>query len=645
MRIPKWGVLYDFHTMPTFPETGKNFDCDAIAEQLSRCGVDFVVFPARCNLGTTYYDTKIGIKHPSLQFDLLGTLVEALHKRDIMLSAYMNVGLSHEEGLLHREWTIISPDGRAYSEPFENHYLRQMCYNSGYAEHLLGMIDEVLEYPVDGFFFDCFTPHPCIGVECVREMKKLGMAQDEYAYFSRQRLAKRINDRIKNTGRDYLLYFNGLTPDDQRGMATYLEYECLPTGGWGYETLQFNARYLRNLGLPVLNMTGRFHESWGDFGGIRTRASLLYDCVTGLSHTLGTNIGDHFHPRGDLNMPVYDLIADVYGELQRLQPWLDGAQAVTDIALIVNGNPRNRSTDAANPTLASWGYTRLLAELKVQFDVLTSEQDFSRYRVLILSDAVRLDPETAVKIKDFIENGGKVISCAQAGLKTDADEFALPELWGAEYLGDSLHKPAYFRLLEKLPGFPDMPVALYEPGISLKAVSAHTAAEIIKPYFNRHFDLEHAYLYLPPDQPDGTAALTISPQVAHFSHPVGYSYYAHAQVPMRTLVKSLIDRFLPDPLLEIRNLPSFGRATVTAQDGRRIIWLTAFVPERRGAKIDMIEEGCEVSELKIRLRCGEPVRRVYSAPDEKPLEFNYSNGLCEIRLPKMNGYEVVVCES
>ncbi len=644
MHIPKWGILYDFHTMPACPDVGKNFDCDAVAGQLARCGIDFVVFPARCNLGNAYYNTRIGTRHPSLQFDLLRTLAEALHKRGIAISAYMNIGLSHEEGLLHREWTTVSPEGRAYYEPFLDHFHRQMCYNTGYAEHVLGMVGELLEYPVDGFFFDCFGPHLCIGVECVREMKERKMDLDTFAHFSRQRLAKRLSDKIKESGREYLVYFNGPRFDEQLDMATYLEYECLPTGGWGYEALQLNAHYLRTLGKPVLNMTGRFHESWGDFGGIRTRASILYDCVSGLANTMNTTVGDHFHPRGDLNMAVYDLIADVYGELQPLQPWLDKAAAQTDIALLIKKEKYcSKPTDAIPPVYTSWGCSRMLNEMKCQFDVMTPDQDFSKYKMVFLTDLIRLDAELAERLKRFVENGGKVVSSAWAGLKADADEFALPEIWGAEYLGESLHNPAYFRTRQSIEGVPDMPIALYETGTSIRATAV---AEIIAPYFNREFDLEHAYLYLPPDKPDGTAALTLNDHVAHFSHPLGFSYYKHAQVPLRNLLKWAIGKLLPRPLLQTANLPSYARTTVTQQPGRRMVWLTAYVPERRGAKIDMIEEGSIVRDIELALRTdGLEIKQVYQAPDRMPLTFKIEGDYCRVTLPEMTGYAVVVFES
>jgi hypothetical protein len=84
--------------MPACPDVGRNFDFDAITDKIKECGVDYIVFPARCNLGVAYYDTKVGIRHPSLQYDLGGKLAEACHKKDIAISAYINVGISHEEG-------------------------------------------------------------------------------------------------------------------------------------------------------------------------------------------------------------------------------------------------------------------------------------------------------------------------------------------------------------------------------------------------------------------------------------------------------------------------------------------------------------------------------------------------------------------
>ena len=59
MHTPKWALFFDFHTMPACPDVGAGFDADAFADRVKACGVDYIVFPAKCNLGMAYYDTRV----------------------------------------------------------------------------------------------------------------------------------------------------------------------------------------------------------------------------------------------------------------------------------------------------------------------------------------------------------------------------------------------------------------------------------------------------------------------------------------------------------------------------------------------------------------------------------------------------------
>ena len=180
---PKYSLFYENHTMFTFPDMGKNFDAEAFTDRIKRCGVDFMTFHARCNQGLAYYDTKVGIKHPSLKYDLFGKLAEACQRKGIALIAYLNAGISNEEGLLHREWTSLFFDGKEFVEypnspfPDQGYVRRMMCYNTPYRDHLISMVKEVAQnYPVSGFFFDyggggctCICPY------CIKEMKERGI--------------------------------------------------------------------------------------------------------------------------------------------------------------------------------------------------------------------------------------------------------------------------------------------------------------------------------------------------------------------------------------------------------------------------------------------------------------------------------------
>jgi hypothetical protein len=657
MHNPKWALFFDFHTMPACPDVGANFDVDAFVNHLKDCGVDYVVFPARCNLGMAYYNTKVGIRHYSLKYDLFGRLSEACAKAGIHISAYINCGLSHEEALLHRDWAIIHPEGYVYKPNRMDHFFRQMCYNTPYGDHLLKMVEEaVSNYPISGLFLDCFYTEPCVGVECIREMKKLGYdwrnprELAKYNHMKIMRMARRIADTANKLKPNLLLYFNGIPYEDQQDVGTYIEIECLPTGGWGYDHLPVYVRYARNLGKPVLNMTGRFHRSWGDFGGIRTEASLEYDCLYGLANAVRTTIGDHFHPRGDINRAVFNLVRRVYSKLQRFEPWFDGAEALTEIALLA---PRSTfqawgvAEDKPQCLEAVKGATRMLCELKMQFDVVTSSINWKKYRLLIMPDVVLMDGETVAKVKAHLDSGGRILASAWSGLDHDRKRFALGDEWGVVFKGVDPYNPAYLFAYQRLAeGLPDMPMDFYSEGVEVEALpGTEVLGEVIAPYYSRHWDGEHGYVYTPPDKRTGRPAVTKRGAVAYISRAVFTGYYNHASVPMRQLVFNLLQMLLPNPMVRVQGLPSFARVTVTSQTNRRMVHILSYVPERRGPNVDMIEEPIELRDVQLSLRLdGREPRRVYLAPDLKELPFTVEDGYINTVIPLHCGYSMVVFE-
>jgi len=659
-RNLKWCLFFDFHTQPACPDVGKNFDADKVTDFFKECGVDYVVFPARCNMGTAYYNTKVGIRHPSLTYDLYGRLAEACNAKGIALTAYINVGLSHEEALLHREWSIVTEEGYAYRPDRMNNFFRNMCYNTPYAEHIIKMAGEVVaNYPTAGLFLDCVHTSPCVGVECIKEMKKMGVdwtnptKLHEYNYMKILRMSRRISEAARAIKPDLLLYFNGVDYEAQKDLGTYIEFECLPTGGWGYESLPFGARYLRTLGKPVLNMTGRFHKSWGDFGGIRTEASLEYDCLYGIANAMRTTIGDHFHPRGDINHAVFDLDKRIYKRLQKLEPWLDEAAALTDTAVLqLEPYPgyKYRAPDESKRYGRNFnamkGANRMLCELKMQFDVVSHFASWDKYQLLVLPDFITLEKETASRIQSHLKKGGAILSTGWSGLDPARQEFVFAE-WGLHYAGDDPFDPAFIRVGKAIAeGIPDMPITLYEQGTAVEALQGtEVLAEIVAPYYNRHWDGEHHFFYLPPDKPTGRSAVTQRGKVAHISHPVFTIYNKSAPVPMRQLVANMLARVMPSPLLKTSGMPSFGRATVTGQQKRRMVHLLAYVPERRGEMTEMIEEPIQVSNIQVALRSdNRRAQRVYLAPTEQEIPFTERGGYIHATVPSFQGYAMVVFE-
>jgi len=660
MHIPKWALFFDFHTMPANPDVGKAFDMDAITDWFKECGADYVVFPARCNLGTAYYPTKLGIPHAAMTRDLFGDLVKACHAKGIAISAYINVGLSHEEAYRQREWTVLRADGRSYTEPFGASFFRQMCYNTGYADHVAAMAREVVEwYGVDGFFFDCFHTQPCIGRECMEKMKAEGVdwtnaeQLNDFNYRKMLAMGRKLSETVRAVNPDLLIYFNGIDYAAQKELGSYLELECLPQGGWGYELLPMVSRYMRTLGKPVLNMTGRFQKSWGDFGGVRTPASVEYDCIYGIANGVPPTIGDHFHPRGDLNRAVMALDREVYAHLRPLHPWIDGAVPVVEMANVMTadypgygwaGGDRPQKKNLA--TQAVKAATRVLCELKMQFDNVTPDVSWDPYTLLVLPDEIEVTPALAARLQAHLDRGGAILSTGVSGLNPARTGFAL-EAWGLDYRGDDPFDPAY---IEFAPGFtaglPDMPVTLYERGTAIAArPGTEVLATITAPYYSNIWDGRHGFRYTPPDQGTGRPAVTLNGRVAHASHPLFRTYFNSGALPMRQIVANLLARLLPEPLVRAPGAPAFTRITVTSQPGRRMLYVLAYLPEARGAGVNMIEEPMELSDVTVSLRLdGRTPKRAYLAPAREKVAFHVQGNYATVTLPRVRGWSVVVFE-
>ena len=645
---PKYCLFYDNHTMKAIPDVGENFDVETFTDRIRNCGVDYLVFHARCNQGLAYYNTRIGTRHPSLKYDLFGKLSEACQRKGIALGAYFNAGISSEEGLQHREWTTLYFDGRSLREPRFTPHVRTMCYNSGYRDHLIEMIKEVLyQYPVGGLMIDCLINYPCVCPVCVQEMKKRNMdwsdlsAVTRFAEISAVRLAKDIAEEAMKINPDLLISNNYPSYEELLGINTYFDVVSLPASDSGYEFMPVMAHYLRTLGdYPVLNMTGRFYD-WGDFGGLRPGEAIKSELLYGLANGMRPNIGGHFHPRGDLENAVLDRVERIYRELQTMEPWFDNAKNITEIAIVY---PKKIANIRGDRQLKS--AVRMLSELKQQFDVVTLASDWSKYKVLIFPDDILFDEETARRVKKHVNEGKAVISTGFSGLDPEKRHFVLEQEWGIKFLEENPFDPAYFTVGENCnEGLPDMPLSLYSNGIEVEASGkTRTEARLVKPYHNRDWDGEYAFYYNPPDRVTEKPALTINGQVAHFSHRIFSGYYDKASVELRTVFSNVLDRFLAKPLVKTKNLPSFSRVFVTEQPKRRMVHLLSYLPEMRG-NTQMIEEPIELDNITLSLRHDDRnFKNIYLAPEKVRLSYTLEGDYVHINVPKSKGYSLLVIE-
>lgn len=647
MRTIKRAVHLDFHTLPGIYDFGSNFNAADFAKRLKASHVDYINMFAKCNIGYTYYPSDVGIVYPGLSFDLFGQVLNECHKEGIGVSAYFNIGLDHEMARKRRDWCVLNKNGQVIFGDRTANFFRVMCLNSGYREYMLSMIGEVVKkYPVDGVFLDCLVAEPCYGDECAELIvQNEGDPLDDpsVGQCARQTLIDFCWEVKGLLDDDMLFVPNGLSHTERVGMASHTEIECLP-GEWGYDYFSAHAAFARTLAIPAVYMTGRFHASWGDFGGLKQKASLEYDAWDAVSNGVAFSVGDHLHPRDGLETATYERVKEVNRAIELLDPWADGFTNISDIGVVMPplsdfGANTVRFQDGQEVLYAA---ARMLGELKYTFDIVLPTGDFSKYKCLILPDYILIDGELREKLASFLKSGRGIISSGVSGLDETMTGFSLPD-WKMTYDGLDASNMGYFRMHDD--SQPDSRIcAIYKPGIQLGANSqTETIADYYQPYFDRKWDGFHGYFYTPPEKPNGRPALARSGNIFQFSFKVFADYRQYAMPEHRHLLGSCLTELVKDPIAKVEGLPSTARLTVSKKQNTFSIHVKVTYPELRG-KYNIIEEHNEVSEAVVFLRT-RAATAVYSAPSRTPLPFKQVGDYIRVELPRIVGYLLVVVET
>lgn len=640
MHKVKYGLFFDNHTQIENPDVGKNFDPEFFTDQLKRCGVDYLGFHARCNMGLAYYDTKIGNRHPSLQYDLFGKVADCCKKKDIALVAYFNGGLSTMELVNHREWQTVKPADKTYWGMVTPDAL-SVCYNSSFRAHIISMIREVAEnYPVQGFFIDCVLSFGCVCPTCVKMMQQRSLdpnKKDDVAKFSTESalsFCKDIHDTVKSLLPEAMLFFNGPGDGPGRDFDTFFDCECLPTGSWGYEYLPIKAHSLRNITpeRQVLNMTGRFYD-WGDFGGLRTADSLKFDLAYGLAHGMRPNIGGHVHPRGDKDIAVFDRIAEVYHDLQQYDRFYENAVNQADIAVVFSSANEKLTADTTVQSCV-----RMLDELKMQFDIVFADcdKDWSQYKLFILPENMPLSDELRKRIREELKQGKALFACGADTAQSFGSEL------GIKYVSDSGFNPVYFQLAEKFAeNIPDMFYSLYAPAVRAELNGAECGSYLVNPYYNLGWAGTHPIFYAPPQEKTEMPFITENGKCIWCAGGLFSGYAKRGALHLREVFKNIINALLPQPLIRVNKLPSCSRFAVTEQCDAVNVHITAFAPERR-INTNVVEDALAVLNGSFDILINaDDIEGVYLAPDMTAVEYTAKGQYIEIKLPPFEGYALV----
>ena len=650
-------IHLDFHTSEKIPGIGSAFSKEQFQRALKLGHVNSITVFSKCHHGWAYHPSVANEQHLNLHFDLLGAEIEAAHEIGVKTPVYLSAGLDEKMARRHPEW-LRRPKNDAIS--WENPGYHEFCMNSPYLDYLIPQIEEVVQnYDCDGIFLDIVGVRTCWCQNCVKTL--LDEGKDPYNDENARELGERVYanycrrvreavDRIK-PGLP-VFHNSGHIRRGRRDLAdvdTHLELESLPTGGWGYDHFPLSAAYSRTLGKQFLGMTGKFHTTWGEFGGFKHPNALRYEEALCTAFGAKCSVGDQMHPDGWMDEATYALIGEAYAEVEAREPWLDNVTSAADIAILSEeavsnyyGSSRITHTQGAN---ADAGAVRVMLEGKYLFDVVDTEEDFGKYRLVILPDRIRLDEKLAAKCRAFCAAGGKILCTGESGLAADGDSFAL-EL-GAEKVSPSAYRPVYFRPKFDLGVLRNSAFVIYSPAWDVvPAEGAEIPVERENPYFNRTTFAFSSHQHTPNDKSVRYPAATVGKDGAYIGAQLFTEYAEKGSLIAKLLLEHMIDLLLGENKTLTTDLPAQGVVTLMDQkeEGRLVNHLLYASPVRRGNGIEVIEDIVPLYDIHVSVRMNKKPRRVYLAPEGEEIPFTWENGRVSYTVGKLDCHAMAVID-
>lgn len=642
-------VHLDFHTSELIPGIGEKFDKKQFQEALKVGHVNQINIFAKCHHGWSYYPTEVGNVHPNLNFDLLGAQIDACHEIGVICPIYFTVGWSANDAETHPEWCVRNKDGsycapgwdftveKTTTKPIFN--WKVLCPAAGgpYNELIKKQVEEICQkYPVDGFWFDIYRSTPCYCEFCVKRMKTEGVDIDnENEVLKSRALALRIHMKelrmlVAKYHPKATVFFNGTAAVNGSNnflerlfeMNTQQEFDDLPGNAASYNNLPLNTKFHLQQGTPVVAMSGKFHKTWGEFGGFKHPDAIKYEAAQIISYGASCNFGDQLHPCGEMDMETYRNIGKAYEYVEKIEAYGPGGFPVSRLGFWLT-----------NSKSADFGLIYMLLETHDDF-IVADEKNLDQLELLIIPSQPSLTEEQATNINDWVKKGGKLIVFGEGALDKSKKNLLID-------IGASFEKKSDFQfdftVVQPSIGqnIVTSPFLNYESGLLVKPTSGKVLANIREPYFTRTYEHYSGHRETPYKLEDsGYPAVIQNGKVIFFAHNLDQLYYTHAMRLHRDLVKNAIDLLYKSPNLKVSNLPSCGRVSFLKQEkNKRYIAHLLYSPALQRGEKGIIEDFLPVPGVEIQVEVPEKVKDVYQIPGGKKLKFEKKGDAVYVKVP------------
>lgn len=440
--------------------------------------------------GTSFLDAHNLFGGRKVTFDSLKEYLTEAHKKEIKVVIYYNVhAIEINYARQHRDWQQIKDDGK----PIEDVYSvdSSFCINSPWREEVFETLGKMASFGIDGVFYDgpIFFAKTCYCESCKKKFREkhnkelpskaeLSVSHGSFEWkelieFQSDSLAEFLresNKILKDANPQILFYMNGNTlapswPTARDNRKIIRETDILGAeGGFLYGEMKepvykpgAMAKLLETQagGKPTVVFDAAKQGPWTFSSLPAGEMSILYSQTI----TNQANVWLAISAVSNLHTDEIDVIKR-YNRLIKGNPdpfFMTSSMA--KIALVWPQNAGNyysgssvpltdftkeiKPEKAGNTEEEFYGFYDGLSRGHFPFDVLDEEalnKDLGKYELIIFPNATCLTKKEADRIRNFVKNGGNIISTFETSLYDETgkklDNFELKDLFGTDNSGD-----------------------------------------------------------------------------------------------------------------------------------------------------------------------------------------------------------------
>jgi hypothetical protein len=462
---------WEFHTPPQ-----QTFDINlegAIAAARD-AGAESLMFYTQDHWGYAFYPSDSAVRHPHLKFDLFGTECSLARKAGISTITYYSLQFNNQCAISHPDWAWVNEE--EVPQRFYGRW-RIVCLDTPYRQYVLSMMDEIFSrYEVDELFLDifgiqfamynrsgqnpfCFCRHTedAWNQEHPGDPYREGFKTREgwerrFQWHQRRTMTDMLDEIIARARKhrpNLLVSLNGgpeSFPDDIMQRVSYIYAEPLdcPTG------IALGSILMRGWGRPYFQ-AGVFTEYGysdtypADLARVQADALIVQNArsfFVGNAPVVSGVDGQGFSNRWfAVAKNTWEDVRNVDCLLgPDLKPLLSTAMFYSELTrkeLEAEKRPYDfrHSTLGALETLTYAGRpVESVPDFNLKAEIL------GQFEVLVLPEVMVLSAEQAETIRQWVNEGGTLISSYRCGLLDEhykpRDNFALADVFGVDYVSE-----------------------------------------------------------------------------------------------------------------------------------------------------------------------------------------------------------------